>query len=191
MENLKQQQIKPTLRALMTRERWIEVARIVLVGLIALLYWQQMVPLGVLFAAVVVGLYPLLKWVVLDLIHEHKIGTEIFVSVATVIAIIAHEYVAAAVLMDIILIAGFIAELNTERARVEIKSLIGSVPQVALVRSSGQERTVPITELKVGDVVLVRSAQTAGMSIDYAVTNASRLLGEAAHELAGQLGNSG
>ena len=42
----------PTLAALMTRERWIEVARIVVTGLVALLYWQALVPLQVLWAAV-------------------------------------------------------------------------------------------------------------------------------------------
>ena len=65
---------------------------------------------------------------------ERKIGTEIFVTVATVIAMIGGEYVAGSVLLNIILIAEFIAEFNTDRARASIKALIGSVPQVALVR---------------------------------------------------------
>src|SRR5215217_1655184 len=149
----------PASGTLMTRARWLEVARIVGVGVVVLLYRLGYVPLPVLLAAVVVGLYPLVKTGVLDLIRERKIGTEIFVTVATVIALIGGEYVAAAVLMTIILIAEFIAELNTDRARASIKSLIGSVPQVALVRENGAERSVPIAELKVGDVVLVRGGE--------------------------------
>jgi len=152
-------QPKPSFRALLTRERWIEIARIGLVGLISLLYWQEVVPLPVLLIAIPIGLYPLVKTGVLDLVRERKIGTEIFVTVATIIALIGGEYVAAAVLMTIILIAEFIAELNTDRARASIKSLIGSVPQVALVRENGAERSVPIAELKVGDVVLVRGGE--------------------------------
>lgn len=46
---------------LMTRERWIEVARIVATGLIAFLFWQEMVPVQMLWLAVAVGLYPLVK----------------------------------------------------------------------------------------------------------------------------------
>jgi len=61
--------------------------------------------------------------------------------------------------MTIILIAEFIAELNTDRARASIKALIGSVPQFALVRANGQERKIPIAELKVGDTVLVRGGE--------------------------------
>ncbi len=147
------------LMALMTRERWIEVTRIVVTGLIALLFWQGLVPVQVLWVAIAIGLYPLVKTGILDLIHEHKVGTEIFVTVATLVAVFGGETVAGAVLMVIILIAEFIAELNTDRARASIKSLIGSVPQVALLRTESGERSVPIGELKAGDVVLVRSGE--------------------------------
>src|SRR5215211_816103 len=125
---------KPSLRSLLTGERWIEIARIIVVGLLTLLYWRGLVPLPVLFGAVAIGIYPLVKTGMLDLVRERKIGTEIFVTVATIIAMIGHEYVAGAVLMMIILIAEFIAELNTDRARASIKALIGSVPQKATIR---------------------------------------------------------
>ena len=147
------------LRDLMTRERWIEVGRILLTGLIALLYWRELVPIQILWIAIAIGLYPLVKTGALDLIHEHKIGTEIFVTIATLVAVFGGETVAGAVLMVIILIAEFIAELNTDRARASIKALIGSVPQVALVRDAAGERTVPVGALKIGDVVLVRAGE--------------------------------
>lgn len=152
---------KPSFLAFITRERWIEIGRILFVALITFLFWQGFVPLVVLLIAIPIGLYPLVKTGVLDLVRERKIGTEIFVTIATVIALVGGEYVAAAVLMTIILIAEFIAELNTDRARASIKSLIGSVPQVAIVRdgSTGTERTIPIAELKVGDIVLVRGGE--------------------------------
>ncbi len=162
---------------LLTRARWIEIARILIVGFVTLLYWQQILPLGMLLATVALGLYPLIKIGLLDLVHEHKIGTELFVTVATGIAIIGGEYVAAAVLMDIILIAEFIAELNTDRARASIKALIGSVPPLALVRNEGVERTVPVTELKVGDIVLVRGGEN--IPVDGTVVSGQASVNEA------------
>ena len=111
-------------------------------------------PIQLLWAAVAVGLYPLVKTGLLDLIHERKIGTEIFVTIATLVAMVGGETVAGAVLMVIILIAEFIADLNTDRARASIKALIGSVPQVALVRKADGERSVALADVKVGDVVL-------------------------------------
>src|SRR5215210_3073398 len=113
----------------MTRERWIEVGRILLVGLVILLYRVGVAPLSVLIAGVVIGLYPLAKTGLLDLVRERKIGTEVFVTIATLVALFGGEAVAGAVLMVIILIAEFIADLNTERARASIRSLIGAAPQ--------------------------------------------------------------
>ncbi len=144
---------------LMARARWVEVARIFLTGAIALLYWQKLVPLPVLWLAVAIGLYPLVKTGLVDLIRERKVGTEIFVTVATLVAVFGGETVAGAVLMVIILIAEFIAELNTDRAHASIKALIGSVPQTALVRGKTGETKVSISSLAVGDVVLVRAGE--------------------------------
>src|SRR5262245_46707433 len=143
----------------MTGRRYAEIARILFVGLITFLYWRGILTLTPLLFTIPIGLYPLLKTGILELVHERRIGTEIFVSIATVIALIGGEYVAASVLMTIILIAEFIAELNTDRARASIKALIGSVPQEALLHENGGVRTVSVSELKSGDVVLVRAGE--------------------------------
>jgi Zn2+/Cd2+-exporting ATPase len=150
---------RASLATLLTGDRWIEIARIIGVGIVILLYQQHVVPLLVLFAAVTVGLYPLVKTGILELVRERQIGTEIFVTIATVIAMIGHEYVAGAILMVIILIAELIAELNTERARASIKNLIGSVPETAHVRRDTGDVTVPVSDVKPGDVVLVRAGE--------------------------------
>src|SRR6266699_894432 len=80
--------------ALLTRERWIEIGRILVVGILTLLYWRGLVGLPVLLVTVAIGLYPLVKEGVRALVCERKIGTEIFVTIATIIAMIGHEYVA-------------------------------------------------------------------------------------------------
>ena len=108
-----------SLTSLFTPARRIEAARIVLVGVITFLFWRGLLPLPALIAGVAIGLYPLVKTGIRDLVHEHKVGTEIFVTVATLVALAGREYVAASVLMTIILIAEFIADLNTDRACVD------------------------------------------------------------------------
>ena len=144
---------------LMTAERWVEVARIAAVGVVVGLFQFDVVPLFVLLAAVATGLYPLAKIGVLDLIRERKIGTEVFVTIATLIAMLGREYTAGAVLMVIILIAEFIAALNTDRARASIKALIGSVPQTALVRRNGADVMLPLADVRVADIVIVRAGE--------------------------------
>ena len=145
--------------AVMDRNRWLEVARIVAVAVLVFAYAQHWVPIGVLWATVAVGLYPLAKTGLSDLVHEHKIGTEIFVTFATIFALIGGEAVAGAVLMTIILLAEFIADLNTERARASIKGLIGTVPRTARLRDSSGEHVVDIDTIRPGDVILVRAGE--------------------------------
>lgn len=164
--------------SLFTRERQLEVVRIAVLGLIALLYWQDVIPLWVLLGGVAIGMYPLLKIGAIDLVRERKIGTELFVAVATTVAMLGGEYVAGAVLLTIILIAEFIAEFNTDRARASIKALIGSVPQVATLRSAGGDRTVPIRELKAGDVVMVPGGEK--IPVDGTVVGGQATVNEAA-----------
>ena len=163
--------------ALMTRERWFEIVRITTSGALIFLYWKVLVPLPVLWGAVAFGLYPLLKTGILDFIHERKIGTEIFVTIATLIALFGGEAIAGAVLMVIILIAEFIAELNTDKARASIKSMIGSVPQYALLRKDGQEISIPITELKINDVILVRAGEK--LPVDGQIVDGTASINEA------------
>ncbi|HML50900.1 MAG TPA: cation-translocating P-type ATPase [Propionicimonas sp.] len=144
-------------RALMTRARWIEVGRILLTGLVAVLFWLGVVPVVVLWVAVLVGLYPLAKTGVVELWRERMIGTELFVTVATLFAMLGGEQVAGSVLMVIILIAEFIADLNTDRARASIQGLIGAAPTTARLRTADGEQQVPVADLTPGDVVLVRA----------------------------------
>ncbi|MBL8825521.1 MAG: cadmium-translocating P-type ATPase [Planctomycetaceae bacterium] len=144
---------------LMTRDRRIEIARILVTAVVIGLYWRELLPVWCLWGAVAIGIYPLLKSGINDLLKVRKIGTEIFVTIATLIALFGGEAIAGAVLMVIILIAEFIAELNTDRARASIRGLIGAVPQTALVRRDGGEKTVPIEQLRIGDVVLVKAGE--------------------------------
>jgi heavy metal translocating P-type ATPase len=146
-------------KATMTPARWFELSRIAGTGFITLLFWQQFIPQWVLLVAVAVGLYPLVKIGLVDLVRHRKIGTELFVSLATLIALATGEVIAGSVIMVIILIAEFIAQLNTDRARASIRNLVGSTPQTATLKADGVEQTVSIAQLQVGDIVLVRAGE--------------------------------
>ncbi|MBL0158921.1 MAG: cadmium-translocating P-type ATPase [Bryobacterales bacterium] len=168
---------QPTIVSLLTRDRWVEICRIVAVAIVALLFQQHSVPALVLWIAVAVGLYPLVKTGLRELFRERKIGTAIFITLATLIAVLGGEAVAGSVLMIIILIAEFIAELNTDRARASIKGLIGSVPQTATVRTDNQERAVPISGLQIDDIVLVRAGEK--LPVDGVIVGGSGSINEA------------
>jgi Zn2+/Cd2+-exporting ATPase len=161
------------IRELSLRQRWFEIAVIVVTGSAALLYWLGLLALPLLYSAVALGLVPLASTAVRDLVRERKIGTELFISVATVIAMVGGEYVAGAVMLSIILIAELIADLNSERARASIKSLIGAIPQTALVRRDGREASIAIDDVKIGEIVIVRAGERIPVDGTIASGNAS------------------
>lgn len=162
---------------LLTLARKLEAGRIAVVGILTALYWQGLVPPAALVLTLGLGLYPLAKAGLRDLWIERRVGTELFVTVATVIAFLGREYVAAAVLMTIILIAEYIADFNTDRARASIKALVGATPRTATLKTSAGERTVPIDELTVGAVVLVRAGDR--VPVDGTVVNGTATVNEA------------
>ena len=164
-------------RRLFTPARQREAARIVAVGALTFLYWRGWLPFPLLVLTLALGLYPLAKAGIVDLWRERKIGTEIFVTVATGIAFAGEEYIAAAVLMTIILIAEYIADLNTDRARASINALIGAAPRTATIRTAGGEETVAIDSLTAGAIVLVRAGDR--MPVDGTVTAGAAAVNEA------------
>ncbi|MEO7175341.1 MAG: HAD-IC family P-type ATPase, partial [Saprospiraceae bacterium] len=136
-----------------------EIVRIITVGVASLLYSFEIIPLPVLLVAMAFGLYSLIKVATIELFRERKIGTELFITIAVIISVVGKEYLAGAVVLVIILIAEYIASASTEKARSSIKELIGSVPKTAIIKKDGKEETVAITDLKVGDIVLVKAGE--------------------------------
>jgi heavy metal translocating P-type ATPase len=136
-----------------------EIVRIITVGIACLLFYFEIIPLPVLIVAMAFGLYTLVKTAVLDIIKEKKIGTELFITIAVIISVLGKEYLAGAVVLMIILIAEYIASASTEKARSSIKELIGSVPKTAIVKKNSSELIVQISDLKIGDIVLVKAGE--------------------------------
>ena len=161
---------------LFDRKRALATALIVGIGVVAFLYSRGRVPRPVLLTAIAAGLLPLLIKGIRDLVREHRVGTEIFICAATVIALLGGEYVAASLLLTIILIAEFIADLNTDRARMSIKALVGAVPRTATRRVGSGEEEIAIDALAAGDVVIVKAG--GKVPVDGVVTGGAAAVDE-------------
>src|SRR5215211_1860624 len=153
-----------------------EIVRIITVGIASVLFYFELIPLPVLLAAMAFGLYSLVKAAFLEL-KEKKIGTELFITIAVVISVLGKEYLAGSVVLMIILIAEYIASASGERARNSIRQLIGSVPKTTIVKRNGQEETVAIEDLKIGDVVLAKAGEK--IPVDGKVTGGSGSVNQA------------
>jgi heavy metal translocating P-type ATPase len=141
-------------------EGWLEWARVAYVAIILILVWAQVVPrargvdiLAVL--GVLIGGYPIFKEAIADLL-ERRMTMELSMTIALVAASAIGEFFTALLITVFVLIAEILEGMTVGRGRRAIRELLDLLPQTAEVRSGGQVASRDLSELAVGDVVLVR-----------------------------------
>lgn len=128
-----------------------------------------------------IGLIPAIGWVVKDL-QNKTFGSDILAVFALIGALLTKELFAAAV-VAFMLASGKILESWAEgQAERQLKSLIERVPRTThLVGESGEIKEIPIGDVCIGDIVLVRSGEivpTNGSLLVSAILDESALTGE-------------
>ena len=98
-------------------------------------------------------------WSALKGIREGDFTADIPVSVATAAAIAIGQYSAAAVVAVLLLLGGMLENFVAARAGKALEALATLLPDRVTVRRDGQDELVPLDEVQVGDVVLVRSGE--------------------------------
>ena len=141
-----------------------EIIFAVLAGVCLLIGWlgpkldllPETVAFGFLLAAYVFGGYFALREA-LEKIFQGKFQIDFLMLVAATGAAFLGEWAEGAFLLFLFAIGHALENYAMSRARNAITALADLAPDEALVRRDGQTQTVPIEELVVGDVVLVRS----------------------------------
>jgi Cd2+/Zn2+-exporting ATPase len=99
---------------------------------------------------------------------QRKITVNVFVVVALLATMAIGEFRPAAVIVFIMAAAGALESYTLDKTRRSIRDLLDLAPPVATVRRRGEEAVVPVTELQVGDIVVVRPG--ARIPVDGVVT---------------------
>jgi Cd2+/Zn2+-exporting ATPase/Cu+-exporting ATPase len=141
-------------------ESWIEWARVGFVAVILVLVWLQVVPrvsgIDILaLVGVLVGGYPIFKEAITDLL-ERRMTMELSMTIALVAASVIGEFFTALLITVFVLIAEILEGMTVGRGRRAIRELLDMLPQVAEVRSAGEVAARSLSEIRIGDVVLVR-----------------------------------
>ena len=141
-------------------EGWLEWARVGFVAVILVLVWTQIVPrvrgidiLAVL--GVLIGGYPIFKEAIADLL-ERRMTMELSMTIALVAASVIGEFFTALLITVFVLIAEILEGMTVGRGRRAIRELLDLLPQTAEVRAAGQVAARSLSDLAVGDFVLVR-----------------------------------
>ncbi|MDD5678509.1 MAG: cation-translocating P-type ATPase [Kiritimatiellae bacterium] len=101
-------------------------------------------------------------------IFKRKITVNVFVVVALIATMAIGEFRPAAIIVFIMAAAGALESYTLDKTRKSIRDLLNFAPSMAIVRREGGEVTLPVGELQVGEVVVVKPG--ARIPVDGVVT---------------------
>ena len=134
---------------------------LLLVGwLIVLAGAPALVSGGIYIAAILIGGYFFGREAFEELIFEREIGIELLMSTATIVATLMGQAAEGATLVFLYSISEAAEGYTEEKTRAAIKALMNLAPKIALVRRDGVEREIPVEELQVGDVFIIKPGQS-------------------------------
>lgn len=98
-------------------------------------------------------------WEAIQGMREKDFTADIPVSFATIAALIIGQYSAAAVVAVLLLVGGMLEEFVSARAGNALDSLAKLLPDRVTIRREGEDRVVALSEVVLGDLVLIRSGE--------------------------------
>lgn len=98
-------------------------------------------------------------WNAVNGLIEKTVNVDELVSLAIIASLISGEYLTAATVSFVMVIGALIEEATSESARKAIHALIKITPKSATVLHQGAELVKPISEVKVGDMLLVKPGE--------------------------------
>ena len=138
---------------------WLEVARIAIVMVGAVLVWfrvweplPQVSVIGVV--ATMMGGWPIFREAIGNLI-ERRMTMELSMTLALAAAVVIGEFFTALIITLFVLVAEVLEGMTVERGRRAIQQLLHYLPRTAIVRRDGVPREVPLVEVTAGEAVLL------------------------------------
>ena len=135
------------------------------------------VQLGIYIAAIVIGGYYFGREALEELLFEREVGIELLMATAAVVATIMGQAAEGAMLVFLYSISEAAEGYTEEKTRSAIKALMDLAPKFALVKRDGKEIEIPVEEIQVGDVFIVKPGQS--IPTDGVVLNGTSSVNEA------------
>ncbi len=111
-------------------------------------------------------------------ILEKRVNVDELLSLAIIACLLNGEFLTAAVVSSIMVLGALIEEATAESARKSIQALIKVAPKMATVVSGGRTQAVPVEQVGVGDVLLVKPGEQ--VPVDGVVLEGTSALDESA-----------
>jgi P-type Cu+ transporter len=121
-------------------------------------FLNEQIPFLVGLAFVIAGGYPVFKNVIRAALHR-QIISHTLMTLGVIAALAVGQWVTAALVVVFMRIGDTVERFTTESARRAVKELISLAPQTARVEREGKEMEVPVGEVKIGEIIVVRPGE--------------------------------
>ncbi|MCP1143428.1 heavy metal translocating P-type ATPase [Lysinibacillus endophyticus] len=138
---------------------------------------KNVITILLFLSAIVIGGYSLFKVGLKNLI-QLDFDMKTLMTVAIIGAAIIGEWAEGAVVVILFAISEALERYSMDQARQSIRSLMDIAPKEALFRRHGQEMLVPVEDVAIGDIMIVKPGQKIAM--DGIVTNGNSIVNQAA-----------
>lgn len=128
--------------------------------------------------AFAIGGYAKAKQGVLQTIKQKALNVEILMILAALGAFIVKNYSEGTILILIFALSGVLESYATSKSEKALTSLLKLAPQTALLYINGNEQEVLVSEIQIGDQVIVKVGQQ--VPVDGVIVNGSTSLNQAA-----------
>ena len=125
-------------------------------GLFKLL--ANLVPFPIGMVIVLLGGWPIFRNVI-RATFKRQIISHTLMTLGVIAALAVGEWVTAAIVVIFMRVGEYVENFTTESARRAVKELTAIAPQTARVERDGAEVEVPVAEVKVGEIVIVRPGE--------------------------------
>ncbi|MBE7432443.1 MAG: cadmium-translocating P-type ATPase [Anaerolineales bacterium] len=118
----------------------------------------QLIPFPVGVALVLLGGAPIFLNVIRATLNRQIIAHTLM-SIGAIAALVVGEWTTAMVVIFFMHIGGYTERLTAEGARRAVKDLTAMAPQTARIEKDGAEKEIPIAEVQLDDIVIVRPGE--------------------------------
>ena len=142
---------------------------------------NQLIPFPIGAAIVLVVGFPIYRNVIRATLHKQVISHTLM-TIGVIAALAIGDWVTALIVAIFMRVGDYVENFTTESARRALKELSALAPQTARVEQMGLEMELPISQVKTGDVVVVRPGEKIPVDGEvmsgYATLDQSTITGE-------------
>lgn len=139
-------------------------------------FLENIIPFYIGVLIVIAGGFPIFRNVIRATLNKQVISHTLM-TLGVIAALAVGEWVTAAIVVVFMRVGEYVEKFTTEGARQAVKELTAIAPQTARIQSQNLEIEIPIHEVKVGDIVIVRPGEK--IPVDGEVINGQATIDQA------------